>query len=25
VNLKATNCAEAEKYIKREYRAGWTL
>jgi predicted dehydrogenase len=24
-NLKVTNCPEAEKYIKREYRKGWTL
>jgi hypothetical protein len=24
-NLKATNCPEAEPYIKREYRKGWTL
>jgi predicted dehydrogenase len=25
VNLKATNCPEAAKYVKREYREGWTL
>jgi predicted dehydrogenase len=24
-NLKATNCPEAEKYIKKTYREGWTL
>jgi len=24
-NLKATNCPEADKYIRREYREGWTL
>ena len=24
-NLKATNCPEADKFIKREYREGWTL
>jgi len=24
-NLKATNCPEADKYIRREYRKGWTL
>ncbi len=24
-NLKATNCLEADKYIRREYREGWTL
>jgi predicted dehydrogenase len=23
--LKATNCPEADKYLKREYRPGWTL
>ena len=23
--LKATNCPEADKYIRREYRAGWSL
>ena len=23
--LKATNCPEADRYIRREYRAGWTL
>jgi predicted dehydrogenase len=25
VALKAKNCPEADKYIKREYRPGWTL
>ena len=24
-NLKAANCPDAEQYLKREYRAGWTL
>lgn len=24
-NLKATNCPEADRYLKREYRDGWTL
>jgi predicted dehydrogenase len=24
-NMKATNCPAAEKYIRREYREGWTL
>jgi hypothetical protein len=24
-NLKATNCPEAAAYLRREYRAGWTL
>lgn len=24
-NLKASNCPEADKYIRREYREGWTL
>ncbi len=24
-NLKATNCPEAEKFIKREYRKGWNI
>ena len=24
-NLKATNCPEADQYIRREYREGWTL
>jgi len=24
-NLKAINCPEADKYIRREYRKGWTL
>ncbi len=24
-NLKATNCPEAEQFLKREYRGGWTL
>jgi hypothetical protein len=23
--LKATNAPEAEKYLKRKYRQGWTL
>jgi hypothetical protein len=23
--LKARNCPEAEPYLKREYRRGWTL
>ena len=25
VNLKATNCAEAERFIRSAYREGWTL
>ncbi len=25
VNLKVTNCPEAEKYLRREYRKPWTL
>src|SRR5262249_46566389 len=25
VNLKATNCPEADKYIRKEFRKGWTL
>ena len=25
VNLKATNCPEADAYIRRQYREGWTL
>jgi hypothetical protein len=25
VNLIATNCPEADQYIKREYREGWKL
>ncbi len=25
VALKATNCPEADKYLRREYRQGWTL
>ena len=25
VNLKATNCPEADRYIRREYRRGWEL
>ena len=25
VNLKATNCPEADEFIRREYRKGWTL
>ena len=24
-NLRATNCPEADQFIRREYRAGWTL
>ena len=24
-NLKATNCPEADQYIRREYRKGWSL
>ena len=24
-NLKAVNCPEADKYLRREYRKGWTL
>ena len=24
-NLKATNCPEADQFIRREYRKGWTL
>jgi hypothetical protein len=24
-NLKATNCPEADRFIRREYREGWTL
>jgi hypothetical protein len=24
-SLKATNCPEAEKYLRRQYRKGWTL
>ena len=24
-NLKATNCPEADRYLRREYRPGWTL
>jgi len=24
-NLKATNCPEADRFIRREYRPGWTL
>ncbi len=24
-NMRATNCPEAEKYIKPEFRQGWTL
>jgi hypothetical protein len=24
-NLKALNCPEAEQYIRKTYRAGWTL
>ncbi len=25
VNLKATNCPEADRFIRREYRKGWTI
>ncbi len=25
VNLKATNCPEADRFLRRPYRAGWTL
>jgi hypothetical protein len=24
-SLKATNCPEAEKYLRRQYRKGWAL
>ena len=24
-NLRATNCPQAEQYLQREYRPGWTL
>jgi hypothetical protein len=24
-NLRATNCREADRFVRREYRAGWTL
>jgi len=24
-NLKVTNCLEAEPFVRREYRSGWTL
>jgi hypothetical protein len=24
-NLNATNCSEADRYLRREYRAGWKL
>jgi len=24
-NLKAANCPEADKYIRKQYREGWTL
>jgi hypothetical protein len=24
-NLKTTNCPEANQFIRREYREGWTL
>ena len=24
-SLKATNCLEAERFLRREYRKGWTL
>jgi hypothetical protein len=25
VNLKATNCPEADKYIRKQYRPGWEV
>jgi predicted dehydrogenase len=25
VNMKLTNCPEAERFLRREYRSGWTL
>ena len=25
IQVKATNCPEADKYIRRTYRPGWTL
>jgi hypothetical protein len=25
INLKATNCPQANQYLQREYRGGWTL
>ena len=25
INLKVTNCSEANQYLQREYREGWTL
>jgi hypothetical protein len=25
VNLKVTNCPEAEQFVRREYHSGWTL
>jgi hypothetical protein len=25
VNLKVTNCLEAQKYLRPRYREGWTL
>jgi hypothetical protein len=24
-NLKAVNCPQADQYIQREYRKGWTI
>jgi hypothetical protein len=24
-NMRAKNCAEAERYLRREYRKGWSL
>ncbi len=24
-NMKSTNCPEAEQYVRREYRKGWSL
>jgi hypothetical protein len=24
-NCKATNCPEADQFIRKQYRAGWTL
>jgi hypothetical protein len=24
-NLRAVNCPEADRFLRREYRAGWTL
>jgi hypothetical protein len=25
VNLRATNCSDAERFLRRDYRAGWKL